>query len=353
MASLTLSIILVTWNDTIHLINCLNSLQKQSFNNFEVIIVENGSKEENIQLLKKFLKTFKPENGFRLTVFYTGVDTGYTGGNNYGVKRAKGEYILIINPDTLVKPNDIKLLLNKIKSLEQELGHDKILLNPKLCTNDGLHEFSGGHVNFLGFGLIDSCKTNKCLKSDFISGGCFIMKTKYFKDLKGFDESYFMYGDDVEFSIRAKLGGFRIIIENKINVMHNKNLNDYQLTPFKYYHIERNRIRTILRYSHVNKTHFIILILFEPVLFFHALLSGFLKCRFKIYKYLIQNFSNLFKPASKFGLKEKIKFQKYKMDGVMDFFGNKSKSNIIRLLNIYSKFLYYIYLKRINKIKEI
>ncbi|MFX1451424.1 MAG: glycosyltransferase family 2 protein [Promethearchaeota archaeon] len=353
MANLPLSVILVTWNDTVYLINCLNALQKQSFNNFEVIIVENGSKEENLQLLKNFLKTFTPENGFKIRVFYTGVDDGYTGGNNYGVQRARGEYILIINPDTIIKPYDIELLINKIKSLEKELKTDKILLNPRLCTKDQKHEFSRGIVNFLGFGLIDSCKTEACIESDFVSGGCFIMKTKHFKELKGFDTSYFMYQDDLEFALRARLEGFRIFVENKIFVLHNKTLKDYQLTPFKYYYIERNRIRTVLRYTHSKKLHFIILLLFEPILLAHALVSGFLKCRFKIYKYLIQNFTNLINPKKKLFLKRKIKFLRYEMEGVSDFFGNKRNSIIVKILNLYSKLLYYIYLKRLKKLKAI
>ncbi|MFX0133833.1 MAG: glycosyltransferase family 2 protein [Candidatus Hodarchaeota archaeon] len=353
MASLVLSVILVTWNDTIDLINCLKDLEKQTFNNFEVIIVENGSKEENLQLLKNFLSKFQPTNQFRLRIFYTGIDDGYTGGNNYGAKRAEGELLLILNPDTILKPKNIESLLNRFKKLEKRLGTDKILLNPRLCTSDGKHEFSKGHVNFLGFGLIDCIKTEECLDSDFISGGCFLIKTKYFKNLKGFDESYFMYHDDLEFSLRARLEGFRIVVENKIFVLHNKTLKDYQLTPFKYYYIERNRFRTILRYSHSKKLHFFILLLFEPILLAHALVSGFLKCRFKIYKYLIQNISNLFKTKSPFGLKKKFKFSKYKMDGVMDFFGNRSNSGMVKLLNLYSKFLYYIYYKRLKKLKVI
>ena len=346
--SFFLSVILVTWNDTVHLINCLKKLQKQTFNDFEVIIVENGSREENLQLLKTFLKDFQPENGFKLRVFYTGVDDGYTGGNNYGAKRAKGEFLLIINPDTMIRPKDIELLLNSFKTLEKKFGTDKLLLNPRLCTSDGKHEFSKGYINFLGFGLIDSSKTNECLDSDFVSGGCFLIKTKYFKELKGFDESYFMYQDDLEFSLRARLEGFKIVVDNKLSTLHNKSLKDYQLTPFKYYYIERNRIRTVLRYTHSKKLHFFILLLFEPILLAHALISGFLKCRLKIYKYFIHKFSNLFNLNKQIPLKKKIKFARYKMDGVMDFFGEKSHKGIVKLLNLYSKFLYYIYLKRLK-----
>ncbi|MHA1385934.1 MAG: glycosyltransferase family 2 protein [Candidatus Helarchaeota archaeon] len=353
MSELALSVILVTWNDTQDLINCLKKLEKQTFNNFEVVIVENGSREENIKLLKDFLSGFQPENGFKLRIFYTGVDDGYTGGNNYGAQRAKGEYLLIINPDTIVQPKNIESLMNRIKSLESELGTDKILLNPRLCTTDGKHEFSRGHVNFLGFGLIDSCKTEACIESDFVSGGCFIMKTKYFKALKGFDASYFMYQDDLEFALRAKLDGFRIIVENKIFVLHNKNIKDYQLSSFKYYYIERNRIRTILRFTHSKKLHFLILLLFEPILLAHALMSGFLKCRFRIYKYIIQNRSNLFNPKTPYTPKKKIKFLKYKMDGIVDFFSNKENKKLVKFLNFYSKILYYIYLKRLKKLKLI
>ncbi len=353
MSNLPLSVILVTWNDTKDLINCLKTLEKQTFKNFEVIIVENGSKEENLRLLKNFLNTFQPENGFKLRVFYTGVDDGYTGGNNYGASKAKGELLLIINPDTVTESKDLESLITRFQSLEKDLGTDKILLNPRLCTTDGEHEFSTGHVNFLGFGLIECARTKECLDSDFISGGCFLMKTKYFKELQGFDESYFMYHDDVEFSLRARLEGFKIKVENKISVMHQKSLKDYQLSPFKYYHIERNRIRTVLRFSHSKRMHFLILLLFEPVLIAHALMSGFLKSRLKIYKYIIQNRSNLFDPRNKYHPKKKFKFLKYKMDGIVDFFGNKKNVGLVKLLNLYSKVLYYIYLKRLRKLRVI
>ncbi|MHA1377743.1 MAG: glycosyltransferase family 2 protein [Candidatus Helarchaeota archaeon] len=350
MSNLALSILLVTWNDTKDLINCLKALQKQTFNNFEVLIIENGSKEDNLQLLKNFLKDFQPENRFKLKVFYTGIDDGYTGGNNYGAKRAKGKYLLIINPDTVIKPNDIELLLNTITRLEKELGTDKILLNPRLCTPDGLHEYSRGDINFLGFGLIDSCKTNECLESDFVSGGCFLIKREYFNFLRGFDATYFCYHDDVEFAIRARLKGFRILVENKISVLHSRTLEDYQLTPFKYYYIERNRFRTVLRYTHTKKLHFLILLLFEPILLGHALMTGFLKHRFKIYKYLIQNLRDIFNPKTPYEDQQKLVFQKFQMDGVIDFFGEKKHKRLVKILNLYSKILHSIYLKRLKKL---
>lgn len=350
MSNLPLSILLVTWNDTEELINNLKCLQKQTFNSFEVLIIENGSNEENLQRLKKFLKDFQPENGYKIRVFYTGIDDGYTGGNNYGAKRAKGEYLLIINPDTIIEPKDIELMFDRIKSLEKELGTDKILLNPRLCSPDGLHEYSKGHINFLGFGLIDSSKTEECVDSDFVSGGCFLIKRKYFKFLRGFDASYFCYHDDVEFALRARLKGFRILVDNKISIMHSRDIKDYQLTPFKYYFIERNRFRTVLRFTHTKKMHFLILLLFEPILLGHALMSGFLKCRIKIYKYLIQNLRNLFEPKTAYENQKKLIFSKYKMDGVIDFFGDRKNSKLVRILNFYSKILHMIYIKRLKKI---
>ena len=79
-------------------------------------------------------------------------------------------------------------------------------------------------------------------------------------------------------------------------------------------------------------------------------MSGFLKCRFKIYKYLIHNRRNLLKPKLKTPFK-KLKFLRYRMDGVVDFFGSKSSSGIVKLLNLYSRLLYNIYLKRLKKLK--
>ena len=135
-----ISIIILNFNAGDLLLNCVNSVFKSTYTNFEVIIVDNVSKDNShIRCQEKFEKIQLIENKENL---------GYCEGNNVGIRNAKGDFILILNPDTVVEPNWLEHLLNAYKSFGEGLYQPKHLsLNEK-----SMFMSAGNMMNIFGFG---------------------------------------------------------------------------------------------------------------------------------------------------------------------------------------------------------
>ena len=126
--------------------------------------------------------------------------------------------------------------------------------------------------------------TFKTLK---VAGCSIFMKRQTFLDLNGFDTFFFMYHEDTDFSLNAIRNGIFIYTTNE-TILHHQKLH-MLLTEFTYYYIERNRYLYI--YKHIDNFKSLIpyLMITEIMLLFQAILEGYLKLRFRVYKFLIHN----------------------------------------------------------------
>ena len=128
-----LSIIILNYNNTYHTRHCLLSLQKQTFSNFEIVLVENNSDDVFRKKLYDFLKSDELERSFLKNIrliesnkrsqFHNEANLGFTGGNNYGIQKAKGDLILLLNNDTYHDPTFLESMIaffNKYKNKESE-----------------------------------------------------------------------------------------------------------------------------------------------------------------------------------------------------------------------------------------
>ena len=97
------SIIIVNWNGLDHLPNCLDSITAQTFRDFEVVLVDNGSEDGSLSFVREHYPWVKviplPEN------------TGFASGNNHGFENSQGDYIVTLNNDTRVEPNWLEILV--------------------------------------------------------------------------------------------------------------------------------------------------------------------------------------------------------------------------------------------------
>lgn len=330
-------IILEPYDVNIKFIDCIKSYTSQEYKNYEIILVLWHSKfDPDIKDL--FLKnkiSLKQINFIDIQK-----NSGYAKGNNLGVKEAKADYILISNPDVYVQSNFLKQMLDSYFYLQNYNKSDQIIVGPRICNYDGIIEYSRRKINFLGFGSIDISKTNKIRRTMISSGCCFFIKKKYFENLNGFDELYFMYKEDIDFSIRASVLGIKQYVDNSIHLYHLRSDEDYKLNNFKYYFHERNRIILCVEHSTKKKKIVLINLMFEPLHIIFALLKGFFKIRIKIYIYLIQNFRSII--SSK--LKENRYFdQFYEMDGIFNEINTNTLS--FRCLNYFTKILFLFYHK--------
>ena len=238
------SIIILNYNAGELLINCVESILKSNFKNFEIIVVDNDSKDKSHLLCKeKFeqIKLIKNSKNF-----------GFCEGNNIGVRNANGEFIIIINPDTTVTPNWINEFLNVQKENGDGIYQPKIIsLEDKktiLSTGNMIHLFGFGFARDKG--NIETKNAKNVEKITYSSGTCIFTTKKIFQKIGMFDSFLFLYHDDLDLSWRAAMQKINSFYIPTITVFHKESYN-FQWSSKKFFWLERNRKYCIL--THYSK----------------------------------------------------------------------------------------------------
>jgi len=291
------SIIIVTYNSKRYLKSCIGSIMKQDYP-LEIIVVDNHSTDGTVEFVK--------ENFPSVKIIEAGENLGYGAGNNLGVKHADGEYIVILNPDTVVEKDWLKELIRPLKD-------GKVVTTSKIIIYGDSVINACGHINhFTGLtfarGLGEDPTTyQKPEHVSGFSGCCFALRRQDFINLGGFDENFFTYNEDSDLSWRMHLKGFSILFVPTSIVRH-----DYLLKvpSEKIYHLEKNRYMILRKY--LSWKHF--LLLFPSLMVAEILTFGYaLKCGWRGIQYKLK--------AIKEGLTVKVK----KVNGDRD--------NLFRSLN--------------------
>ena len=234
--TISASIIIVTYDHKKYLDPCIKSILKQDYS-YEIIIVDNNSNDNTYEYIKKNypeIKLIKNKQNY-----------GYGKGNNIGVKHAQGEYIVILNPDTIVENDWLNELIKPLKN------NKKIITTPKILLYDGKAINTCGNINhFTGLtftrGLNENLdKYNTQERVSGISGCNFAIKKSYYEELGSFDENFYMYNEDSDFSWRAYLKGFEILFIPTSKIRHDYNL---KVTAKKIYHLEKGRYMILKKY---------------------------------------------------------------------------------------------------------
>ena len=238
------SIIILNYNAGDLLLNCVDSVFKSTYPNFEVIIVDNLSTDNShIRCKEKFEKIQLIENKKNL---------GYCEGNNVGIKSANGEFILILNPDTIVDPDWLNELFRAYHK------HGEALYQPKhLSLKEKSTIMSTGNMmNVFGFGYArekgekDVNQHNAIEQIGYASGTCLFVPSSIFKNVGLLDPFIFLYHDDLDFGWRAAQLGIKSYYVPSSVIYHAES---YLLrwNAEKFFWLERNRKYCLL--THYSK----------------------------------------------------------------------------------------------------
>lgn len=226
-----ISIIIVNYNVEFYLEQCLLSVFKALKNiKGEVIVVDNNSVDGSIEMLKSKFP--------QVTLIDNKENVGFSTANNQGIKISKGKYVLLLNPDTVVEENTFKLTIDFMDNHEDAggLGVKMIdgtgtflpeskrgLPTPKVAFYKifGLSrlfpkskKYGAYHLSYL-----DKDKTHKV---DVLSGAFMLMRKKTLDKIGLLDETFFMYGEDIDLSYRIQLGGYQNYYFSKTQIIHYK-----------------------------------------------------------------------------------------------------------------------------------
>jgi len=238
------SIIILNYNAGNLLLNCVDSVFKSTYSNFEVLVVDNLSTDNShITCKEKFKKIQLIENKKNL---------GYCEGNNVGIRKANGEFIVILNPDTIVEPN----WLNELISAYNKFGDG--LYQPKhlSLTEKTIYMSAGNMLNIFGFGYArekgkkDENQFNKIEEIGYASGTCLFTSSAVLKKIGLFDPFIFLYHDDLDLGWRASQLGIKSYYVPTSLIYHAESYS-LKWTAEKFYWLERNRKYCIL--THYSK----------------------------------------------------------------------------------------------------
>lgn len=239
------SVVVLNWNGKDHIEECLGSLFKQNYKNFEVIMVDNGSKDgSNEMIKKKFPKAKLIENEKNL---------GFCRANNQGIKIANGKYVITLNNDTKVDKNWIKELV-KIAEENPNVGMlaCKMLFynKPERINSRGLKLYYDAKAVDDGFDIPDSDKEE--IKEVFgPCGGAAFFSRELIDDIslsgEFYDEDFFIYSDDLDVSFRARWRGWKCLYVPKAKLYHKFQGTTGKISNFGLYYGIKNKIFFIIK----------------------------------------------------------------------------------------------------------
>lgn len=233
MTKNTLSIIIVTFNSEKYIENCIDSIEKcdHSDLSINIIVIDNFSNDKTVTKLTRLSKKYE-----NIKIIKNKKNTGFAYGVNQGIQLNRhADYFLLLNPDTRISKNAINELFycmkrnnsgicggSTIDFLGKNTGsyfrYPNIKVGifdftnlRKICNKDKWHKY---------FYYLDKKNNSNCFSVDVVTGGFMLIKNSTIKKIGLFDDSFFMYLEDVDYCIRAKKSGIKIFHSEKARIRH-------------------------------------------------------------------------------------------------------------------------------------
>lgn len=244
-----LSIITINYNgikDTYELIDSIPFKE-----HLEVIVVDNASKENEASKIAEKYPQVK--------VIRSDKNLGFAGGNNIGIKEAKGKYILLINNDTYFKEFNIDSLIERLESSDKT-G----IVCPKLrfAWGNNPMQYAGytplSNITLrnkaIGFGEEDKGQYNTAHPTPYAHGAAMLIKREAIEKVGLMPECYFLYYEEIDWSMMFTRVGYEIWYDPSCTVYHKESQTTGQNSPLRTYYITRNRLLLVKRnYKGINK----------------------------------------------------------------------------------------------------
>lgn len=253
---MVIALVILNWNGANDTLACLSSISRlhlPSGVKLDLIVVDNASSDNSVRRLA---------NHKGITFLRNAQNLGYAGGNNVGIHFAltrSPDFIWILNPDIQVDPNCLINLLAFAKSHPRaDILAPKIYFFPgseyhsrryKKSDRGKVILYAGGKINWamglgkhIGVDEVDTGQFSTSRVTQFASGACLFAKASVFRALGGFDERYFLYLEDLDFSLRANQKGFRVYFVPGAFAWHRNASSSQVGGPLQDYYFTRNRL---------------------------------------------------------------------------------------------------------------
>lgn len=235
-----ISIITLNWNTTEITCDLLRSIKEHySCKNLEIIVVDNASEEDP----SAWVKEVCPE----AVVIRNQNNLGFAAGNNVGIRAAKGNYLFIVNNDTVFTPGLLQGLLNIFKQYP-----DAGVACPKFhyFFEKGTIEYAGysevniftGRNSMIGHLEKDNGQYDRISQTTYAHGGAMMVPRKLIEEVGPMPEQFFLYYEELDWSEQIKKKGYKIYYQPEALIYHKESMTTGKSSPLKTFYLTRNRI---------------------------------------------------------------------------------------------------------------
>ena len=244
------SIIVLNWNGLEDTIECLESLKKIAYPNYEIIVVDNGSEGKDVEVLREKFADY-------IHMIENDKNYGFTGGNNIAIRwlldNSKPDYFLLLNNDTIVDPEFLTEMV-KVAEEDPSIG----IAGPKTYLYDEPNRFWlvwfemdmwKGKALHVGAEELDRGQYEDAREVDFIPGSCFLIKNEVIRNVGLLDESLFNYGDETDYCLRSRRAGYKIVYSPEAKIWHKVSRTARKIGGLPEYYITRNNFWIVRKYA--------------------------------------------------------------------------------------------------------
>ena len=244
------SIIILNWNGLDDTIECLDSLKKTTYPDYEVIVVDNGSKGDDAEILgekyKDYIHIVENDKNY-------GFAEGCNIGMRYALKNSHPDYILLLNNDTVVAPDFLNKLID-VAEKDVSIG----IAGPKIYFYDQPNKLqsAGARVNWwtgetalIGYGEIDNGQFGHLKDVDWVIGGALLIKRQVLEKIGLLYQPYFAYFEEADWCARCRKAGYRVVYVPGAKVWHKGQRTIGKQDVSLLYYMTRNRLLFMRRNS--------------------------------------------------------------------------------------------------------
>lgn len=233
------SIVSVNYNGSEDTCEFIESLTKISYPNIEIIIIDNASPADNPKIIKQ---------RFPNVILYESIiNYGFAGGNNQGIMRARGEYVLLLNNDTIVDKGFLEPLVDKLES-DSRIGAVSSKLRYYYDRN--IIQFAGytplNHKTMRNFSIghreKDRGQYDHDYETPYAHGAAMMVPMRVIKEIGLMSYIFFLYYEEADWSYRIRRVGYKIFYVHNSLVYHKESISVGKLSTLKIYYLNRNRI---------------------------------------------------------------------------------------------------------------
>lgn len=273
-SAFVLSVLLVNYNDKKHLAPCLTSLKGQLEGiPHEIIVVDNNSSDGS----QKFIQESYPD----VRLLCNSENVGFARANNRGLQECRGEFILLLNTDTVVMPDAIDILMTAIRS-----SPGTGAVGPALLMKEGQYQVSFGRKvsffpelfqkGFLNHFYRIWLKISRRPRTvGWLSAACLLSKRRVLQEVGFFDEVFFLYFEDIDLCLRIRKSGYSLFYQPRARVFHVGGATTAGMKWLSRFHYRKSQLQFYRK--HNSRTANLLLRAYLRLSFRLSLLSGRLK----------------------------------------------------------------------------